>query len=237
MQTRSWAYPFGLAILVAAALAAVAATIPQRAAAAPLCDPSPSWGADRPDLASDVVALINGFRSNSGLRRLAVSQALTGSARWKSLHMAGSGTFAHTDTAPPVSRSAHQRALDCGYRGGSWGENIGFGYASPKAVVAGWLASPPHRASIENPGFTSTGVGVAASGNGTFYWTQTFGDDVAAARPSALRALQVRLGRIHIGTVGETRFVASISFVYRASGDPLTRGSIGCRARVAGTPL
>jgi uncharacterized protein YkwD len=133
----------------------------------------------RPDLASSVVALINGFRSHRGLRRLAISPALTASSRWKSLHMAAHGTFSHEDNAPPVSRSAYQRALDCGYRGTSWGENIGFGYVSPQSVVAGWLASPGHRANIANRSFTSTGVGVAASGSGRLYWTQSFGNDVS----------------------------------------------------------
>jgi uncharacterized protein YkwD len=70
--------------------------------------------------------------------------------------------------------------LDCGYEGSSWGENLALGYASPKAVVAGWLASAGHRANIENPGYTVTGVGVAASRSGRLYWTQSFGDDASS---------------------------------------------------------
>jgi uncharacterized protein YkwD len=162
-----------------AALAVATGITPPQAAAAPTCDAPASWGENRAELASRVVALINGFRSHRGLGRLAVSPALTASSRWKSSHMAAHGTFSHEDGAPPVSRSAHQRALDCGYRGAWWGENIGFGYASPQSVVAGWLASPGHRANIANPRFTSTGVGVAASVSGRLYWTQTFGDDVS----------------------------------------------------------
>jgi uncharacterized protein YkwD len=169
----------GLAIVVLAALAVSTGIGAPVAAAAPTCDPPARWGTNRVDLASRVVALVNGFRSHRGLRRLAVSPALTASSRWKSLHMATYGTFAHEDRAPPVSRSAHRRALDCGYRGGWWAENIGFGYASPRSVVAGWLASPGHRANMANPRFTSTGVGVAAASGGRLYWTQDFGDDVA----------------------------------------------------------
>jgi uncharacterized protein YkwD len=101
--------------------------------------------------------------------------------------MAASGRFAHEDTAPPVSRSAYRRALDCGYDGGFWGENIAVSYLSPKAVVAGWLASPGHRANIENPAYTVTGVGVAASPSGRLYWTQSFGVD-ASPRSARTRA-------------------------------------------------
>ena len=179
LQTRSWTYRFGLAIVVMGALAVAMGITAPLAVAAPACDPLASWGSNRGDLASRVVGLVNGFRTHRGLRRLVVSPTLTASSRWKSLRMATSGIFAHEDRAPPVSRSAYQRALDCGYHGRSWAENIGFGYASPRSVVAGWLASPGHRANIANPGFTSIGVGVAASRSGRLYWTQSFGDDVA----------------------------------------------------------
>jgi uncharacterized protein YkwD len=179
MQTRSRTYRCGLALLVLAVLVVATGITASRAAGAPTCDRPPGWGTNRADLASRVIALVNGFRSERGLRRLALSRRLVASSQWKSLHMAAYGTFAHTDRAPPVSRSANQRALDCGYGGTSWGENIGFGFTSPRSVVAGWLASPGHRANIANPQFTSTGVGVAAASGGRLYWTQDFGDDVA----------------------------------------------------------
>ena len=34
-----------------------------------------------------------------------------------------------------------------------------------------WLNSAGHRANILNPAFTGIGVGVAASADGTLYWT------------------------------------------------------------------
>ncbi len=76
-----------------------------------------SWGTNRTDLASQVVTLINQYRAGKGLSQLAVSSPLTASSTWKSLHMAGYGYFAHDDPAPPVARSAYQRAKDCGLRG------------------------------------------------------------------------------------------------------------------------
>lgn len=49
------------------------------------------------------------------------------------------------------------------------GENIAFGYASPGAVVEGWMNSEGHRANILNPSFTHLIVGVEGT-----YWVQLF---------------------------------------------------------------
>ena len=102
-----------------------------------------------------------------------------------------------TIPAPPVARTAHARAIDCGYGGGPWGENIAWGYTSPQSVVNGWLGSSGHKANIENPSFTSTGVGVAANANGSLYWTQS---SVTTCRPPARRRphLPRRLRRPHL---------------------------------------
>src|SRR3954451_667078 len=118
MQTR-FRSSRAVLVIVVAAFAALAALVgvARPAGAAASCTPSASWGAARSDLASQVVGLINDHRAGMGLRRLALSPTLTASSVWKSLHMSGHGTFAHDDQAPPVARSAHQRAVDCGYRG------------------------------------------------------------------------------------------------------------------------
>ena len=53
----------------------------------------------------------------------------------------------------------------------SAGENIAKGYATPEAVVKGWMNSPGHRANRLNKSFTHIGVGYVENGN---YWTQMF---------------------------------------------------------------
>lgn len=159
-----------VAVLAAALLAGAGP-----ASAARTCSSSTSWGTNRPDLAAQVVALVNAYRSARGLPRLAPSRSLTASSVWKSLHMARYRYFAHDDPGPPAMRPAFRRARDCGYAGAVWGENIAWGYPTARAVVRGWLGSPSHRASIENPSFTTTGVGVAARPGGSLYWTQEFG--------------------------------------------------------------
>lgn len=45
------------------------------------------------------------------------------------------------------------------------GENIAWGSyadATPAAIVAAWMASPPHRANILDGSFRDTGIGVSA---------------------------------------------------------------------------
>ena len=49
------------------------------------------------------------------------------------------------------------------------------GTRAPGASSPAWLASPGHRANIENGAFASTGVGAAHATNGSVYWAQDFG--------------------------------------------------------------
>ena len=50
------------------------------------------------------------------------------------------------------------------------GENIAWGYATPEAVMQGWMNSPGHKANILNSGYREFGVGYYSS-----RWTQDFG--------------------------------------------------------------
>ena len=169
--------------LVAGVLAAGIAAVVPSANAVTNCTPTSSWGTNRTDLASQVVSLINQYRASKGLSQLAVSSTLTASSAWKSLHMAAYGYFAHDDPAPPVARSAYQRAKDCGFTGTYWGENIAWGYTTAQSVVNGWLGSSGHKANIENPSFKTTGVGVASDASGSLIWTQSFGNDSSTSTP------------------------------------------------------
>jgi uncharacterized protein YkwD len=167
----------------ALALAAVIAVTALLGAARPLhaavgdCTPGAGWGTLDAAFASSVVTLVNQHRATLGLASVSVSQTLTASANWKSLHMARYGYMEHDDPAPPVARTPADRLEACGYptdRAG-WGENVAYGYPSPSAVMTAWLNSPGHRANIERASFRALGVGAARSAGGTLYWTQNFG--------------------------------------------------------------
>ena len=55
------------------------------------------------------------------------------------------------------------------------GENIGEGYLTPSAAVAGWMASPGHRANILSTNYTEIGTAMAPGPKGTVFWVQVFG--------------------------------------------------------------
>lgn len=70
--------------------------------------------------------------------------------------MARSGAFIHGNW--------YQRLRSYGVRSRMVGENIAWGVGSDgtaSALVAAWLASPPHRATLLTRGFRRVGVGVA----------------------------------------------------------------------------
>ncbi|MGN0977744.1 MAG: CAP domain-containing protein, partial [Faecousia sp.] len=76
--------------------------------------------------------------------------------------------FSHNS---PVYGTPFQMIRNFGLSFRSAGENIAKGYATPQAVVNGWMNSSGHRANILNANFTHIGVGYVSGGN---YWTQMF---------------------------------------------------------------
>jgi uncharacterized protein YkwD len=130
--------------------------------------------ADQGELVARVLDLTNAERVRAGLSPLAASAELQDSAQGYSQVLALSSCFEHTCGAIP---NFADRDIQAGYTG--WtalGENISAGYPTPEAAVAGWMASPEHRANILSSNFTEIGIGVS-SGGGKFgtYWTQEFG--------------------------------------------------------------
>ena len=116
----------------------------------------------------EVVRLVNEIRQQNGLKPLTENWELSRVARYKSQDMLDNRYFSHTS---PTYGSPFQmiKAFGLSYR--TAGENIAKGYASPQAVVNGWMNSSGHRANILNASYTQIGVGYVAQGH---YWTQLF---------------------------------------------------------------
>ena len=117
---------------------------------------------------AEVIRLVNEIRQQNGLRPLTANWELSRVARYKSQDMADRSYFAHNS---PTYGSPGQmiKAFGLSYR--TAGENIAKGYASPQAVVNGWMNSSGHRANILNASYTQIGVGYVARSN---HWTQMF---------------------------------------------------------------
>ena len=122
-------------------------------------------------MAAKVVRLVNVARAGAGCSPLHVDSRLTTAAQLHSQDMAKRNYFSHTSLD---GRSPWDRIRAQGYAYGS-GENIAAGYATPEAVMKGWMNSSGHRKNILNCSSKAIGVGVGKGGSYGIYWTQDFG--------------------------------------------------------------
>lgn len=116
----------------------------------------------------EVIRLVNEIRKENGLNALTYNWELSRVARYKSQDMKDNNYFSHTS---PVYGTPFQMIKSFGISFKSAGENIAKGYATPQAVVNGWMNSSGHRANILNANYTQIGVGYVSGGS---YWTQMF---------------------------------------------------------------
>lgn len=117
---------------------------------------------------TQVVRLVNQIQQENGLQPLTANWELSRVARYKSRDMKDNRYFSHTS---PTYGSPFQMIKAFGLSFRTAGENIAKGYATPQAVVNGWMNSSGHRANILNPSYRQIGVGYVSGGN---YWTQMF---------------------------------------------------------------
>ena len=120
------------------------------------------------DIEQQVLALVNAARLQQGCQPVRLDGRLSAAARGHTEDMAVHDMFSHqgSNGSTPL-----QRAQARGYPG-PVGENIARGYPTPQAVMAGWLASPPHRANILNCSARVMGAAYLAAGE---WWTEMFG--------------------------------------------------------------
>lgn len=138
--------------------------------------------AEQQAVAAQVLALINAERARGGCSALTTDQKLTAAAQSHSRDMASNNFFDHRGSTGSM---VGDRVTAVSYSWRSVGENIAAGYGDAAEVVAGWMASPGHRASILNCAYVHTGIGYLhdpndgklADGDGPYYryWTQVFG--------------------------------------------------------------
>ena len=122
-----------------------------------------------------VFALINQKRMESGLNSLIWNDDLAKIARMHSKSMADRKFFDHTGLD---GKMVNNRADAIGLsKWRSIGENIAYnrGYAAPlEFAVEGWMKSPAHRDNILNNRWQESGIGIAVTDDGTYYFTQVF---------------------------------------------------------------
>ena len=119
-------------------------------------------------LENQVFELVNQHRQEKGLQALKPNSLIVEQARSHSIRMAsGAVEFGHdgfTDRFNAIKEKLNAT---------SGGENVAYGYTTPQAVVTGWLNSSGHKANIEG-NYTLSGIGIAKSKEGNYYYTQIF---------------------------------------------------------------
>jgi uncharacterized protein YkwD len=179
------------ALTIACALVALVVAAGSAAAATPI-DRSPQSTSAQ----SDLIALINGYRANNGLQPVSSSGTLAAAATWMAGDMAAKNYIGHVSSD---GRSPTQRMSAFGFPVASMytGENLGAGYGTAGAVLAGWQSSPAHNAVLLNPNYNAIGIGLVYNGSSGYkwFWAADFGGPggtvkavVQAARPAPERA-------------------------------------------------
>ncbi|MGW7426251.1 CAP domain-containing protein [Streptomyces sp. NPDC054813] len=139
------------------------------ASAAPKPSTTPKATATASGVVARIVGLVNAERSKVGCSALTLNTTLAKVAQAHSKDMALHQNMSHSGSD---GSSPGDRLTSAGYTWSAYGENVAYGYASPEQVMAGWMASPGHKANILNCTFKEIGVGLAQPGS---YWTQDFG--------------------------------------------------------------
>lgn len=127
---------------------------------------APGGGPDAPAPVREFVELMNAHRASVGCAPLAWHEGTARVAKQHSEDMVERNFFDHTN---PDGETPFDRLRNAGITWSRAGENIAAGYPDAAAVLQGWLASPGHRANIENCAYTHHGVGLDHA-----HWTHLF---------------------------------------------------------------
>jgi uncharacterized protein YkwD len=158
---------------------------PARQAGTPSYCPNadvPATAAPAQAMRDAVVCLVNQQRGGRHLPMLQGSGLLNRSAQNWTDWMVATGNFTHgADFAGRISA--------VGFNWQAAGENIATGYATPRQVVNGWMASTGHCQNILNPTYREVGTGVNPDSVGAFAsgpatWTQDFALGMFESPPS-----------------------------------------------------
>ena len=144
-----------------------------------LLSPFTTWAAGRDEtpfagLEAEFHRTVNAERAARHLIPLLRRPDLDAIARAHSADMASRGYLSHVtpEGVDPLGRL--ERAGVSGFSLAA--ENAGqTSKADPNhEIFAGWLASPVHRQNLHAPPFNATGIGIARSADGSFYYTQLY---------------------------------------------------------------
>jgi uncharacterized protein YkwD len=119
---------------------------------------------------SQYLELMNNHRISLGLRALSLDKDMAAVATTHSQNMAsGVVAFGHLGFSDRCNKTREIMG-----NGNLCGEIVAQGQSTYQGVFSSWLASPGHRAKIEEARYTHTGFGYFKSSKGVMFWTQVF---------------------------------------------------------------
>lgn len=169
--------------------------------------------ADLAAIENEVFRLVNQARVANGLQALALATDLSDVARAHSQDMIARDFFGHFN---PDGQDAQARMEAAGIHVVKGGENIhkNADHSTPaRTAVNEWLASPGHYAIMMLDTVDETGVGVALSNDGYFYFTQLFCKRMKVFEQSALRDEESNL----LDQINQQRATAGVPALTMAS--------------------
>lgn len=109
---------------------------------------------------SSLLQETNEERAGGQLGGLSLNAQLNQAAQAKADDMAARNYWSHNtpEGSPPWTFVSN-----AGYKYSTAGENLAYGFDSSTDTVAGWMASPGHKANIMNGGYKEVGFGIANS--------------------------------------------------------------------------
>jgi uncharacterized protein YkwD len=119
---------------------------------------------------------VNAERSLRHVAPVAASETLEQIAEYHISRMIDGNYFGHDDPFDRSTVGARAAKFDYPYQ--KIGENLAAGQDAAGQVLAGWLASPAHRAILLDPEFREAGVAVLDGGRYGRYWAIELGTRV-----------------------------------------------------------
>ena len=120
------------------------------------------------NLESEIVNLINDYRSRNSLSTLNVMNIVSFEAETHSNYMVQVGEVNHDNF------NERYQYLVANADAKSASENVAYGYNSAESVVNAWLNSPSHKEILSNPSFTDFGISTKMDIEGKYYYTNIF---------------------------------------------------------------
>jgi uncharacterized protein YkwD len=121
------------------------------------------------DLSVEILKLVNKHRTGMGLGALQMNDIASVAAEKHSHNMATNKVpFGHDGFDARMAGLRKQIKPVYG-----WAENVAYGSDDAKEIVDMWLHSPGHKKNIED-NYNLTGIGIAKSADGSYYYTQIF---------------------------------------------------------------